>query len=519
MAGDAIGGSPSGGRQGQRSAAEVWRIRLLVLTVMGVGAVLRLVNLNAVGLNSDEVVYAGQAASLAGNPVYVDIFPVFRAHPMLVQSLLSIVYADGEQDSGGRVIIGLIGVATIGLTYLLGRELYGPGVGIVAAALLAVMPYHVIVSRQILLDAPMVFFATLALLCLAKFGGSKRLVWMIAAGGAMGLTALAKESSLVLLGGVYAFLALTPAIRRSIVASACGGAVLVAVFAVHPLTQALAGRASTGSSYLVYQLLRRPNHGWTFYAETVPMAIGPLVLIAAVLLFVRARGNVGWRETLLVSWIVVPVLFFTLWPVKGYQYLLPIAPAVAVLAVKGLQRLPTQWGEPVAGWLRAVRRLGPRVLATSAVLVSLVLATAPPLLGTSGITFLAGTGGVPGGREAGRWIRANTPEGSTLMTIGPSMSNIMKFYGHRPSYGLSVSPNPLHRNPAYPPLTNPDRQMKQGDLQYVVWDSFSAARSPHFSDYLLQLTDRYHGRLVHTEYTTLHDGTREPIIKIFAVRP
>jgi hypothetical protein len=65
------------------------RTRLLLLLAAGVGAALRLVNLGTLGLNSDEVVYAGQAAALAGNPVYVDTFPVFRAHPMLLQSLLS----------------------------------------------------------------------------------------------------------------------------------------------------------------------------------------------------------------------------------------------------------------------------------------------------------------------------------------------------------------------------------------------------------------------------------------------
>jgi hypothetical protein len=60
--------------------------------------------------------------------------------------------------------------------------------------------------------------------------------------------------------------------------------------------------------------------------------------------------------------------------------------------------------------------------------------------------------------------------------------------------------------------------MKQGDLQYVVWDAFSAARSPYFSDYLLQLTERYHGRIVHTEYLDRGDGHPEPIIVVYAVR-
>jgi hypothetical protein len=38
-------------------------------------------------------------------------------------------------------------------------------------------------------------------------------------------------------------------------------------------------------------------------------------------------------------------------------------------------------------------------------------------------TFLAGTGGVPGGREAGEWIQANLPAGAKLLTIGKKLLN------------------------------------------------------------------------------------------------
>ena len=55
----------------------------------------------------------------------------------------------------------------------------------------------------------------------------------------------------------------------------------------------------------------------------------------------------------------------------------------------------------------------------------------------------------------GLWVKANVPEGATFMTIGPSMANIVQFYGHRKAYGLSISPNPLRRNPSYDPLDNP----------------------------------------------------------------
>jgi hypothetical protein len=138
-------------------------------------------------------------------------------------------------------------------------------------------------------------------------------------------------------------------------------------------------------------------------------------------------------------------------------------------------------------------------------------------------TFLAGSGGVPGGRETGRWISGHVPEGAEMLTVGPSMANIIQFYGHRKAFGLSVSPNPLRRNPAYEPVDNPDLRIRNNELQYIVWDSFSAARSPFFSQKLLRYADRYNGRAIHTQTLNVRTAaghtTRKPLIIVFAVRP
>ena len=138
-------------------------------------------------------------------------------------------------------------------------------------------------------------------------------------------------------------------------------------------------------------------------------------------------------------------------------------------------------------------------------------------------TFLAGTGGVPGGREAGNWIQQNVPLGAHFMAIGPSMANIIEFYGARLANGLAVSPNPLHRNPSYDPILNPDLQIRSSELQYLVWDSFSAARSPFFSDKLMSYVNKYNGRAVHTETITVKDedgnSVVKPVIIIYEVHP
>jgi hypothetical protein len=296
---------------------------------------------------------------------------------------------------------------------------------------------------------------------------------------------------------------------------------LILMMSPFPLSLLLAGGSRSGKQYLVWQLFRRPNHTWDFYITTVPVSIGLLVVIAAILGLWFLRHERTWRERLLVCWILIPFVFFQIWPTKGFQYLLPIAPSFAVLAGRALSRWSP--GRELFLLKRRVSITSLKSVVAGIIAISLLIPSIQLIRPATSGTFIAGTGGVPGGREAGEWLRENVPSGATLMTVGPSMANILQFYGHRKAYGLSVSPNPLRRNPSYVAIVNPDLQIRNGDIQYIVWDSYSAERSAFFSEGLLKFVKRYHGRVIHSESVmiSLPDGTSiaKPVIIIYEVRP
>jgi 4-amino-4-deoxy-L-arabinose transferase-like glycosyltransferase len=413
----------------------------------------------------------------------------------------------------------MLGVATVYVTFRLGRLMYGVAAGLAAALFMAAMPYDVVVTRQVLLDGPMTLCATATLYLVARYAATGRRDWLYAAAAMMGLTVLCKETSILLLGAAYVFFALAPEVRLPVRAAAIAAAIVGVVVVQFPLVIRLAGATRRGGHYLAWQLFRRPNHGWGFYASVVPRDIGPLLVAGAVAGLVLLRRERSWRETLLLSWIVVPAAFFELWPVKGYQYLLPVAPAIAVLA-----------GRLVVRWPAAAPRLARRLPRRAAIAIPAMLVAGSLLAGTwqriapsPSASLLAGAGGVPAGREAGRWIARHVPQGAELMTIGPSMANILAFYGGHRSYALSVSPNPLNRNPSYAPLPNPDFAVRQGVIQYAVWDAFSASRSPFFARRLNRYVERYRGRLVHQETLRMRtaDGhsAQRPAIAIYVMRP
>ena len=501
---------------------------VLGLTLL-VAAVVRVWDLGAVGFNSDEAVYSGQAASLAGDPTYTPLFAVFRAHPLLVQFTVSLVFHISRDDVAARLVSVCFGVASVGLAYLLGRELYSRRVGLIAAAILAVLPYQVAVSRQILLDGPMMTLWLLTMLLLARYAGTGRTRWLYATAFAAGLTFLAKETGVIVVVSAIAFTLVTPQVRLGFRRLIVAAAIYVFALSPYPLAILIGGGENSARSFLLWQLLRQPNHTFTFYLEVLPAAMGPLVLLAALggaLLAIRRRG---WQDRLLLAWVIVPFAFFQIWPTKGYQYLLPIAPALAVLAGHAFD----------APWLGQDSRLGrlverararfPTVSRYAAagflalILVSIAVPTTQAVTTTTALGSLAGTGGLAGGREAGTWIREHVPAEATFMTIGPTLSNLIEYYGQRRSLGLSVSPNPLRRNPAYDPIGNPDRAIRELQIQYIAYDVWSAGRSPFFAAHLQHYIDKYHGRLVYEQTAPIRsaDGhlSEGVVIKIYQVHP
>jgi predicted membrane-bound mannosyltransferase len=210
----------------RRAAARAGRARPAVLTriagaptalslalTLAAAALLRLWQLNHVGFNSDGVVYSGQGTAIANDRQLAPFIPIFRAHPLLFQTGLSLGFRIHLGEGFERVAAAAFGVAAVYLVYELARLLYGRRVGLIAALVMALVPYRVLFSRQVLLDGPMTFFATLLLWLLARFESSGRRAWLNAAAAAMGLTLLTNETNILLLGAAYASFALTPQLR------------------------------------------------------------------------------------------------------------------------------------------------------------------------------------------------------------------------------------------------------------------------------------------------------------------
>lgn len=524
------------------------------------GFALRFAALGRLGLNSDEAVYTGQAATLAGVEGFAADFSIFRAHPLLYQYTVSLFYrVFGLSEVSPRVVSALFGLATVFVAYLIGKQLVGRRTGLVAAAILAVMPFHIVVARQALLETPMTLFYAAAIYALLRYfdvldaplasptaidsrivrspSGGKAIVrgrsrfspktrrfwarigWAFAIGALTGLAFMAKEVAAILLAIVFVAMLVTKHFR--IVDSIVVMGAFLATVSPHLLALRL-GPASEGgggwAEYVIWQMARPANHPIGFYLSNVFVYFGlPLLVLFCIGLWMavrRARQNAA-LATLVIA-IVVPVWFFQVWKVKGWHYPVVIAPLAAVLAAYVL----AMWWKSPHRHIRAVASIMAVVTVVSLIGVSAING---PVVDNYRRVGEAGYSGIPGGRETALWLAENAPEGSKMLGIGPSIGNIIKWYSDHETSAISISPNPLRANPAYEPVRNPDYELRWGLVEYLVYDAYSAARTPHFANRLLDFVERYGGEIVHEEMATLigADGVpyEAPVVRVYRVGP
>ena len=512
--------------------------------VLVLAVAVRLLNLDRFGFNSDEAVYSGQAAALAGHTDYAQLFGVFRAHPLLVHFIVSLVYRiTGVNDLAPRLVSVAFGVGMVAVGGAIGTVVRGRLVGILTMLFVAISAYAVMVSRQMLLDGPMAFFFSLTLLFLALYVRRPRGVTLYAAACAAGLAFLAKETAVLMVPAVLVFFMLArdvPLKLRDFGISALVYALTIAPF---PLSLYLTGGSKLAQEFFIWQVLRRPNHDYAFYLTVIPSMGIPLVALAVVGLVV-ALGRRRGLDVLIVSLSVVVIAFFEAWPVKGFQYLIPLITPVALLAADGVVGLSRQIAraldrfslpyESASAWSRLTLVvacsivLGLGSIGIVATPATAILATdsdqsAPATTPQAAFTFTAGTGGLEASRPVGNWVRNNTLPDAHFLTIGPSFANIIQFYGGRRALALSVSPNPLRRNPTYEPVDNPDLIIRLNEVQYLVYDSYSAARTPFFAHELMRNVHKYSGILVYADYQPAQrlDGStgQVPVVLIYEVHP
>ena len=408
-----------------------WRVRAptatALLVILLAAAFIRLWDIGSIGFRGDEAVYAGQAAIISGSEEMERYFVLIsrgNSNFLLYQYFLSFFYfVFGVSDVLARVVSALFSTLTVLITFELGRTWYGKRVGLLAALLLAVSGYSVALGRLALLDATLTFFFALAVLCIAKWNQTRNQAWLYGFAAAAALAIQAKVTGGLVLPIFAIYLLMTGqyrnlSIRRALLAS------LVFLAFLTPALVQIAGNADQYVAFLSDSTSRVSRVPWHYYVSKIATYEGyPLLAlwVAGVAVAIKKRTS---GDLLSIVWILVVVVFLQAHPLKAFNYLLPVIPALSLLAARALDSLMSFRFGPQTSFGLKMQTAGTAVL--SVVLFGSFIG---PLNGALHSDTYAGL------REAGYWLESNTPPDAGVMTISRgSAQYALAFYANRDSY-------------------------------------------------------------------------------------
>jgi 4-amino-4-deoxy-L-arabinose transferase-like glycosyltransferase len=291
------------------------------------------------------------------------------------------VHVFGSKEVAVRAASTLAAALTVLLTWLLARRLLDAGGALLAAAFVAAQPLVVLEGTAATADALLLASTTAALVVFAHgLTGTPSWRHTLGVAATLGAAQLAKGPvGLILPGGVMiaTLLGLPPDERRELgrrVGIAAAASVAVFLAWALPADAATGGRLvreGLGGQFLHRVVSPMEGHGGVpplglpVYALAVVFGMAPASLHLPAAWRMREEVPPAMRR-LLVCWLAVPVLLLSLSATVLPHYVLPVAPAVAVLAALAVTRGSVPHRGIVAVFLFAVvgalalaeRRLG-----------------------------------------------------------------------------------------------------------------------------------------------------------------
>ena len=354
--------------------AERWAIALLLVAC----AILDVYRLGVPPLfDQDEGNYAQIAAEIVqtGDPVtlHVNGRPWYVHPPFYMWLVAGTGRLLGFSEWSVRIWSALFSIVAVYATVLLGRALFGPRVGLLAGAILAVTFQYLIQSRLAVFDTVLLAWMLLAVYAFYRGYETHRRVEYVRFFLFAGLATLTKGPIGLVLPGLVliAFVGLRCAWARwREVPWGAGLAVYAAAgLSWYAAQMVLHGQAFVSSNLGYYTLHRYfgvvEKHAgpWYLYLPVALFGGFPWTAFwpAAAALHVR-RWRVSDGSLLVLLWVMIPLLFFSAAQTKLPGYIMPIFPFAAV----GVAAL---W-EPVL----ASKRLTPPVAASLWALLILVAA-------------------------------------------------------------------------------------------------------------------------------------------------
>jgi 4-amino-4-deoxy-L-arabinose transferase-like glycosyltransferase len=321
----------------------------------------------------------------------------------------------------GRLLVALLGTATILVVFETARRLAGGAAALAAAAIAAIVPLAVEHAHYLTTDVPMTFLCALSLLATVVASRSERRQWWLVAALIAGLAGSTKWNGLAVAAVPLLAYVTTRfdrahplAIIRDPIPYAMVGATIIAFVVPTPALMLAPAEVVSwvSSSAAIYAVPdpRQTQDTITFNLGALVGTLGPLLAwgsLGMIVVVARVRGDPSGRAAVVIPAFIVGYAILASLPPRYYaRNLLPIIPYLAVSAGIALAALVDQVRRRSAVW-----RLPPG-LAAAVVGLALILSLAPS---TASSLALTGALSRTDTRDVARaWMLEHVPPGTTV---------------------------------------------------------------------------------------------------------
>ncbi len=347
----------------QKSARKTWFPIVLILLL---AAALRLYGLDwdgGLGAHPDERYVVGAAESLRWpdrlNPFDAAPDYAYGHLPLYLLALVGSVTRNVDWLLVGRALAALFDLGTVALTFALAWRIYGEGVGLLAAAFVALTVLHVQQAHFYTADVLLAFFVLGTLLFASRLAESGRSRDALLGGASAGLALGVKFSAALLLSPLAAACALSPTLafpgrrrwRRGFESSAAALAAFALTNPFALVNFSIFWQNVTEQTAIVRGLLDAPYtrqfHGtWPYLYPVVQQlrwgmgwALGLAAFSGLAYAVWRAVREPPRRaEWVLLAWALPYFAFVGALYVKFPRYLMPLTPLLAIYAARMLLR-------------------------------------------------------------------------------------------------------------------------------------------------------------------------------------
>ena len=466
----------------------------VIFSIFVIAFIIRFYGLGDLALNNDEAIYAGQAASLANYSEYQEQFSIFRAHPLLMQFMISIpFYLFGVHEFTARIVPMLLSCGIVVISYFIAKYLYNQQTAIISSIIISLLPYHISISKQALVDVSMSFFFALGLLLVILYYRKNTVILLYGIGITTGLCFLSKEIGIIsfAISIISLIIINRKIIFKNILVVTLSFIVVASPYWISFITLEEARKSIL--EYIEWQSSRPANHNSFYYFHIITSEILgyvlTLLLLIAYVFVIFSRRNWKFSHVLLpFLWIAIPLIFFQMISVKGYHFLFSITPFLVIFSISFLSR---DWIKKISKKEILLIGIIPLILISNNYIINgyFLFISHNPVLGSESLFHM---------KDAALWIKENTPKNSTILTLYTHMSNIIKFYSQRDSIAIQSN-----NNPSYQKIENIDMPILAKKINYIVYEKIQIDNGKFLENKAVKLEDyvkKYDGVPVYVNY-------------------